>query len=198
MTLCATNNIWVLKLSETISLRHVWSNETARKASWNNLGVEPGNQEGPGCWDLGRVLVLIKNTRFVRDNGKQKRGKQKRGTGVKTPSPRSFWCGTVSLCATVSASCLFKRQYNVLSHESYVSHTHGTPCLTHTWHTMSHTHMAHHVSHTHVSLRLTHTWYSMSHTHGTPCLTHTRHTALHIFQRGLCLLAYFTPTYIHI
>jgi len=21
----------------------------ARKASWNNMGVEPGNQEGPGC-----------------------------------------------------------------------------------------------------------------------------------------------------
>jgi len=32
------------------------------------MGVEPGNQEGPGCWDLGRVLVQIKNTRFVRDN----------------------------------------------------------------------------------------------------------------------------------
>jgi len=34
------------------------------------MGVEPGNQEGPGCSDLGRVLLLlIKNTRFVRDNG---------------------------------------------------------------------------------------------------------------------------------
>jgi len=33
------------------------------------MGVEPGKQEGPGCWDLGRVLVPIKNTRFVRDNG---------------------------------------------------------------------------------------------------------------------------------
>ena len=42
--------------------------DAARKASWKNMGVEPGNQEGPGCQDLGRVLVLIKNTRFVRDN----------------------------------------------------------------------------------------------------------------------------------
>ena len=33
------------------------------------MGVEPGNQEGPSCQVLGRVLVLIKNTRFVRDNG---------------------------------------------------------------------------------------------------------------------------------
>jgi len=44
-------------------------NQTARKASWNNMGIEPGDQEGPGCWDLWLVLVLIKNTRFVRDNG---------------------------------------------------------------------------------------------------------------------------------
>jgi len=24
-----------------------------QKASWNIEGVEPGNPEGPGCWDLG-------------------------------------------------------------------------------------------------------------------------------------------------
>ena len=24
-------------------------NQTARKASWNNMGIEPGDQEGPGC-----------------------------------------------------------------------------------------------------------------------------------------------------
>ena len=23
--------------------------QAKRKASWNNMGVEPGNQEGPGC-----------------------------------------------------------------------------------------------------------------------------------------------------
>jgi len=55
-------------LGDPMSLRHP-VRETARKASWNHMGVEPGSQEGLGCYDLGRVLVLIKNTRFVRDNG---------------------------------------------------------------------------------------------------------------------------------
>jgi len=32
------------------------------------MGVEPNNQEGPGYWDLGRVLVLIKTTCFVPEN----------------------------------------------------------------------------------------------------------------------------------
>jgi len=42
---------------------------TALKSSWNLAGVEPGDQEGPGCEDLGRVLVLIEMPRFVRDDG---------------------------------------------------------------------------------------------------------------------------------
>ena len=41
----------------------------ALKHSWNAAGVEPGDQEGPGCEDLGRVLVLIEMPRFVRDDG---------------------------------------------------------------------------------------------------------------------------------
>ena len=52
------------------------------------MGVEPSNQEGPGCQDLGRVLVLIKNTWFVRDNGTNQRS-----TVIKNPSLRIFWCG---------------------------------------------------------------------------------------------------------
>jgi len=56
--------------------------QTARKTSWNNMGVEPGNQEGPSCWDLGRVLVRIKSTRFVRDNGTNQ---TKKGYRVEKP-----------------------------------------------------------------------------------------------------------------
>jgi len=29
--------------------RHTSSADSARKISWNNMGVEPGDQEGPGC-----------------------------------------------------------------------------------------------------------------------------------------------------
>ena len=59
---------------------------------WNLAGVEPGNHEGPGCWDLGRVLVLIKMTRFVGRNGTNY---IKRGSRGQNPAktPRSFWCG---------------------------------------------------------------------------------------------------------
>jgi len=47
--------------SETCPIQHkIKKNElqkhlgkTAQKASWNKMGVEPGNQEGPGCYDLG-------------------------------------------------------------------------------------------------------------------------------------------------
>ena len=41
----------------------------ALKSSWKKAGVEPGNQEGPGCWDLWHVLVLLQMPRFVRGNG---------------------------------------------------------------------------------------------------------------------------------
>ena len=39
------------------------------KSSWIPAGVEPGNQEGHGYQDLGRVLVLNQNTRVVQING---------------------------------------------------------------------------------------------------------------------------------
>ena len=46
-------------------------NEYSRMKSLLELhGCRTGNQEGPGCYDLGRVLVLFKNARFVRVNGK--------------------------------------------------------------------------------------------------------------------------------
>jgi len=39
--------------------RRQWPYPAARTPCWNHAGVEPGNQEGPGCKDLGRLLVQI-------------------------------------------------------------------------------------------------------------------------------------------
>jgi len=38
-----------LSLSLSFSPFYIYVCNTARKASWNKVGVEPGNQEGPGC-----------------------------------------------------------------------------------------------------------------------------------------------------
>jgi len=39
------------------------------KPTWNLAGVEPGNQEGLGCKDLGHVLVQIHLSVHFRTNG---------------------------------------------------------------------------------------------------------------------------------
>ena len=62
--------------NDTISFKQM---QTALKPSWNPADVEPGNQEGPDCWDLGRVLVLIQNTRFVWINGTNQTKERYRG-----------------------------------------------------------------------------------------------------------------------
>ena len=51
------------------------------------MGVEPGNQEGPGCYDLEHVLVLIKMPRFVRDNGTNQTKEWTRG---QTPASKKL------------------------------------------------------------------------------------------------------------
>jgi len=56
------------------------------------MGVEPGYQEGPGSKDLGRVLVPIKNTRFVGDDGTNQTKEGYRGQKAVSLT-RSLWCG---------------------------------------------------------------------------------------------------------
>jgi len=66
---------------------------TKRIRSWNPAGAEPGNHEGPG-WTWG---VFWYSSKIPFSSEIMVRIKQKRGTGVKTPPPRSFWCGNVML-----------------------------------------------------------------------------------------------------
>jgi len=56
-----------------------WLKADRRTPSWIPSGVEPGNQEGPGCWDLRRVLVRIQKTPFVRYNGTNQTKEGSRG-----------------------------------------------------------------------------------------------------------------------
>ena len=55
---------------------------SALKSSWKQAGVEPGDQDGPGC-----VLVLIQMPRFVRDNGTYQTKEWTRG---RKPAPKKI------------------------------------------------------------------------------------------------------------
>jgi len=50
-SLSHTLMMWVFSFrqSSICERKRWWVSQTARKASWSNMGVEPGNQEGPGC-----------------------------------------------------------------------------------------------------------------------------------------------------